>query len=37
MNIGRKVIPEFLGIGDRSLAARPVIINPLKDSLPILG
>jgi len=30
MNIGRKVIPEFLGIGDRSLAARPVIINPLK-------
>ena len=37
MNIGRKVIPEFLGIGDRSLAARPVIINPLQDSLPILG
>jgi IS605 OrfB family transposase len=30
MNIGRKVIPEFLGIGDRSLAARPVVINPLR-------
>lgn len=30
MNIGRKVILEFLGIGDRSLAARPVLINPLK-------
>jgi putative transposase len=31
LNIGRKVIPEFLpGIGDRSLAARPVRINPLK-------
>jgi len=30
LNIGRKVIPEFLGIGDRSLAARPVVINPLK-------
>lgn len=30
MNIGRKVIPEFLGIRDRSLAARPVVINPLK-------
>ena len=31
LNIGRKVIPEFsLGIGDRSLAARPVGINPLK-------
>ena len=30
LNIGRKVIPEFLGIGDRSLAARPVAINPLK-------
>jgi putative transposase len=30
MNIGRKVIPEFLGIGDRSLAARPVVVNPLK-------
>jgi len=29
LNIGRKVIPEFLGIGDRSLAARPVVINPL--------
>jgi IS605 OrfB family transposase len=30
LNIGRKVIPEFLGIGDRSLAARPITINPLK-------
>ena len=30
LNIGRKVIPEFLGIRDRSLAARPVVINPLK-------
>jgi putative transposase len=30
LNIGRKVIPEFSGIGDRSLAARPVVINPLK-------
>ena len=30
LNIGRKVIPEFLGIGDRSLAARPIVINPLK-------
>ena len=30
MNIGRKAIPEFLGIRDRSLAARPVVINPLK-------
>lgn len=30
LNIGRKVIPEFLGIRDRSLAARPVTINPLK-------
>jgi len=30
LNIGRKVIPEFLGIGDRSLAARPVMINPLR-------
>lgn len=30
LNIGRKVIPEFAGIGDRSLAARPVVINPLK-------
>jgi putative transposase len=29
LNIGRKVIPEFLGIGDRSLAARPVVVNPL--------
>ena len=29
LNIGRKVIPEFLGIRDRSLAARPVVINPL--------
>ena len=27
LNIGRKVIPEFLGIGDRS---RPVVVNPLK-------
>jgi IS605 OrfB family transposase len=30
LNIGRKVIPEFKGIGNRSLAARPVVINPLK-------
>jgi len=32
LNIRRKVIPEFVftGIGDRSLAARPVTINPLK-------
>ena len=32
LNIGRKVIPEFFEkrIGDRSLAARPVIINPLR-------
>jgi IS605 OrfB family transposase len=30
LNIGRKVIPEFLGIGDRSIAAMPVVINPLK-------
>lgn len=32
LNIGRKVIPEFLGIGDRSLAARPIVINPLKNA-----
>lgn len=31
LNIGRKVIPEFLGIRDRSLAARPFIVNPLKN------
>jgi len=30
LNIGRKVIPEFLGIGDRSVAATPVVVNPLK-------
>jgi len=30
LNIGRKVIPQFSGIGDRSLAARPVVVNPLK-------
>jgi IS605 OrfB family transposase len=30
LNIGRKVIPEFLGIGDRRLVARPVVINLLK-------
>ena len=30
LNIGRKVIPEFYGIGDRSIAAMPVVINPLK-------
>jgi transposase len=32
LNIGRKIIPELsLGtIGDRSLAARPVRVNPLK-------
>jgi len=39
LNIGRKysernhVIPEFLGIRDRSLAARPVVVNPLTDQL----
>lgn len=33
LNIGRKVIPEFYEsrIRDRSLAARPIIINPLKN------
>ena len=31
LNIGRKVIPEFARIGDRSLAARPQVINPLKN------
>jgi putative transposase len=34
LNIGRKVIPEFCryadSIGDRSLAARPVVVNPLR-------
>lgn len=30
MNIGRKVFPEFLGIRDRSVAATPVVVNPLK-------
>jgi len=30
LNIGRKVIPESLGIGDRSVAATPVVVNPLK-------
>lgn len=32
LNIGRKVIPEFYEsrIGDRSLAARPIVVNPLK-------
>lgn len=32
LNIGRKVIPKFYEsrIGDRSLAARPIIVNPLK-------
>lgn len=30
LNIGRKVIPEFLGIGDRSVAATPVVVNSLK-------
>jgi IS605 OrfB family transposase len=31
LNIGRKVVPEFsLRIGDRSLAARPVRIDPTK-------
>ncbi len=34
LNIGRKVIPEFLEtrIGDKSLVARPIIINVLKES-----
>jgi hypothetical protein len=34
LNIRRKVFPEFqfAGIGDRSLAARPVALNPLKPS-----
>ena len=32
LNIGRKVIPKFYEnrIGDRSLSARPVRINPLE-------
>ena len=30
LNIGRKVIPEFLGIRDRSIAAMPVVVTPLK-------
>lgn len=30
LNIGRKVNPEFLGIRDRSLAARPIVVNPVK-------
>jgi len=30
LNIGRKVIPEFLGIGDRSIVAMPITVNPLK-------
>jgi putative transposase len=30
LNIGRKIIHEFSVIMDRSLAARPVVINPLK-------
>jgi putative transposase len=29
-NVGRKVIGDAFGIADRSLAARPVRINPLK-------
>lgn len=36
LNIGRKVIPEFFGIGDRSLAARPIVINPLKVFMPVV-
>ena len=35
LNIGRKVIPEFLGIGDRSVAATPVVINPLRKHLKV--
>jgi transposase len=30
LNIGRKVIGESARISDRSLAARPVVVNPLK-------
>jgi len=30
LNIGRKIIPDFAGIGDRSLTARPRIVNPLR-------
>jgi hypothetical protein len=30
LNIEQKVIPKFLEIGNRSFAARPVVINPLK-------
>jgi len=33
LNIGQKVIPEFLGIGDRSLAARPVVVSYQEDQL----
>ena len=31
LNIGRKVIGESVRIVDRSLAARPQVINPLKN------
>jgi putative transposase len=34
LNIGRKVIGESFGIADRSIAAMPVVINPLICSLP---
>lgn len=39
MNIGRKVlekanvIPEHLGVGNRSLVARPIAVNPLRKSV----
>ena len=36
LNIGRKVIGESFGIADRSLAARPVVINPLFCSSPCI-
>lgn len=39
LNIGRKVIGESpsMGIADRSLAARPVIVNPLKVGKDFVG
>ena len=39
LNIGRKVIPECVAkqrIGDRSLSARPVRVNPLKSFMPVV-
>lgn len=37
LNIGRKVIPEFSGIGDRSIVAMPVVVNPLKTNWRRIG